>query len=42
MPVITIAIHPIDQETKKHLIKAVTEAAAKITNVPVDKYVVFT
>ncbi len=41
MPVITVAIHPIDQEQKKHLIKELTEAAVKVTNVPADKYVVF-
>ena len=41
MPVITVAIHPIDQEQKKHLIKKLTETAVKITNVPADKYVVF-
>lgn len=40
MPVITVAIHPIDQE-QKHLIKELTETAVKITNVPADKYVVF-
>jgi 4-oxalocrotonate tautomerase len=41
MPVITVAIHPIDQDQKKHLIKELTETAVKITNVPADKYVVF-
>lgn len=41
MPVITVAIHPIDQDQKKHLIRELTETAVKITNVPADKYVVF-
>ena len=41
MPVITVAIHPIDQDQKKNLIKELTETAVKITNVPADKYVVF-
>ena len=41
MPVITIAIHPIDHDQKARLIKEITETAVKITNVPADKYVVF-
>lgn len=41
MPVITVAIHPIDQDQKKHLIKELTDTAVKITNVPAEKYVVF-
>lgn len=41
MPVITVAIHPIDQDKKTHLIKELTETAARITNVPANKYVVF-
>ena len=41
MPVITVAIHPIDQEQKTRLIREITETAVKITKVPADKYVVF-
>ena len=41
MPVITVAIHPIDQAQKTRLIREITETAVKITNVPADKYVVF-
>ena len=41
MPVITVAIHSIDQEQKTRLIRELTETAVKITNVPADKYVVF-
>lgn len=41
MPVITVAIHPIDQKQKTQLIREITETAVKITNVPADKYVVF-
>lgn len=41
MPVITIAIHPIDQDQKTRLIKKLTNVAVEITNVPADKYVVF-
>ena len=41
MPVITVAIHPIDQVQKTRLIKEITETAVKITNVPADKYVIF-
>lgn len=40
MPVITIAIHSIDQDQKTHLIKTLTDEAVKITGVPADKYVV--
>ena len=41
MPVITVAIHPIDQEQKAQLIKELTATAVEITKVPADKYVVF-
>ena len=41
MPVITVAIHPIDKDQKMHLIKELTETAVRITNVSADKYVVF-
>ena len=41
MPVITVAIHPIDQNQKAQLIKELTAAAVEITKVPADKYVVF-
>jgi 4-oxalocrotonate tautomerase len=41
MPVITVAIHPIDQEQKTRLVRELTETAVKITKVPADKYVVF-
>lgn len=41
MPVITVAMHPIDQEQKTRLIRGLTETAVKITKVPADKYVVF-
>lgn len=41
MPVITVAIHPIDKDQKMHLIKELTETAVRITNVSEDKYVVF-
>lgn len=41
MPVITVAIHPISQEEKIHLIRKLTDTAVEITGVPADKYVVF-
>ncbi|NNJ99676.1 MAG: 4-oxalocrotonate tautomerase [Desulfatitalea sp.] len=41
MPVITVAIHPIDHDQKARLIKEITETAVKITKVSADKYVVF-
>jgi len=41
MPVITVSIHPIDQQQKTRLIREITETAVKITKVPADKYVVF-
>ncbi|MFM2481543.1 tautomerase family protein [Celerinatantimonas sp. YJH-8] len=41
MPVITVAIHPIDQDQKARLIHDMTQTAAAITKVPVDKFVVF-
>lgn len=41
MPVITIAIHSIDQDQKTRLIGTLTDEAVKITGVPADKYVVF-
>lgn len=41
MPVITIAIHPIDQDQKARLIEEITKTAVNITKVPADKYVVF-
>jgi 4-oxalocrotonate tautomerase len=41
MPVITVAIHPIDQVQKATLIRELTETAARITKVPADKYVIF-
>jgi 4-oxalocrotonate tautomerase len=41
MPVITIAIHPINQDEKTRLIQKLTDAAVEITRVPADKYVVF-
>ncbi len=41
MPVITVAIHPIDQNQKAELIKELTATAVEITKVPADKYVVF-
>lgn len=41
MPVITVAIHPISRDEKSCLIKKLTDAAAEITKVPADKFVVF-
>ena len=41
MPVITVAIHPIDQDQKARLIQEITKTAVNVTNVPADKYVVF-
>lgn len=40
MPVITVAIHPIDTEQKSRLIQKLTDAAVEVTKVPADKYVV--
>lgn len=40
MPVITVAIHAINQEKKAKLIKTLTAEAVKITGVPADKFVV--
>lgn len=41
MPVITVAIHPINPEDKARLIRELTDTAVRITRVPADKYVVF-
>lgn len=41
MPVITVAIHPIDKNQKAHLIDEITKVAVKITEIPEDKFVVF-
>jgi len=41
MPVITVAVHPIDHAQKSQLIKALTATAVEITKIPADKYVVF-
>jgi 4-oxalocrotonate tautomerase len=41
MPVITVAIHPINQNEKTLLIRKLTETAVEITKVPADKFVVF-
>jgi len=41
MPVITVAIHPINQDEKTRLIKKLTDSAVEITKIPADKFVVF-
>jgi 4-oxalocrotonate tautomerase len=41
MPVITIALHRVDDQMKADLIKNVTEAAVKTTGVPEQAFTVF-
>lgn len=41
MPVITISISPQEVETKRRLAEALTQAAAEITKIPAEKFVVF-
>jgi 4-oxalocrotonate tautomerase len=41
MPVINVAMHKIDEGTKKSLISALTNVAVEITKVPIDRFTVF-
>ncbi len=41
MPVISIAMHQVDDRTKADLIKNVTDAAVKVTGVPEQAFIVF-
>lgn len=40
MPVITIAMHPVPDDTKKALISTVTRSAAEVANVPESAFIV--
>lgn len=41
MPVITVAMHRVDDRTKADLIRSVTDAAVKATGVPEQAFTVF-
>ncbi len=41
MPVITVAMHRVDEETKATLIERVTSVAVEATKVPADRFTVF-
>lgn len=41
MPVITLEAAALDREQKKRLVKALTESAARIMNMPKDSFYVF-
>ena len=41
MPVITIAMHKVDDRTKADLIRNVTDVAVKTTGVPEQAFIVF-
>lgn len=40
MPIISIAMHHTQPETRKQLISALTETAATVTNIPAQSFVV--
>ena len=41
MPVITIKIAPQEVDCKRCLVAALTKAAAEVTNIPEDKFIVY-